>query len=142
VTGSRHELMAKVETLAAESGNATYVGLSVSAASTYLAPTGVQDTTLKGSAKGYDDTVGNTDKFCVHLFAVLAAEAAGRFVGRDQGRVVGQRAAPPPRAGAARRIAAGKGPQPFTQPDKLRQLQRARGACAPRFGPAAALPRS
>jgi hypothetical protein len=61
------QVYAVVATLATETGNAIYVGLSVNAASTYLAPTGVTDTTLKGSADGYKG-VNNTDKFFVHYF--------------------------------------------------------------------------
>jgi hypothetical protein len=41
--------------------------LSVNNAATFLAPTGVTDPTLKGSADGYA-TVNNTDKFFVHYF--------------------------------------------------------------------------
>jgi hypothetical protein len=63
------QLYAVVGTLATETGNATYVGLSVNAASTYLAPTGVTDTTLKGSADVFGETVNNTDKFFVHYLA-------------------------------------------------------------------------
>lgn len=62
------EVYAVVDTLATETGNATYVGLSVNAASTYLSPTGVTDTDLKHSADGYATTVNNTGKFFVHYF--------------------------------------------------------------------------
>jgi len=62
------QVYAVVATLATETGNATYVGLSVNAGSTYLAPTGVTDPTLKGSADSYKTTVANTDKFFVHYF--------------------------------------------------------------------------
>ncbi len=62
------QVYAVVSTLATETGNATYVGLSVNDASTYLAPTGTVGTFLKGSADGYADTVNNTDKFFVHFF--------------------------------------------------------------------------
>jgi len=68
------QLYAVVDTLATETGNATYVGLSVNDASTYLAPAGVTDTTLKGSANGFSETVNNTDKFFVHYFARDCAE--------------------------------------------------------------------
>lgn len=65
------QVYAVVSTLATETGNATYVGLSINNASTYLAPTGggVTDAILKGSADGFADTVNNTDKFFVHFFA-------------------------------------------------------------------------
>ncbi len=62
------QVYAVVSTLATKTGNATYVGLSVNNAATYLAPTGVTDAALKGSAGGYADTVNNTDKFFVHFF--------------------------------------------------------------------------
>lgn len=59
---------AVVDTLATETGNATYVGLSVNDASTFLAPTGVTDFALKGSADSYASTVNDTRKFFVHYF--------------------------------------------------------------------------
>jgi hypothetical protein len=62
------QVYAVVTTLATETGNATYVGLSVNDASTFLSPYGVTDITLKGSAEGYAQTVNNTDKFFVHYF--------------------------------------------------------------------------
>lgn len=64
------QVYAVADTLGTETGNATYVGLSVNDASTYLAPTGggVTDASLKGSADGYATTVNNTDKFFVHYF--------------------------------------------------------------------------
>lgn len=62
------QVYAVVDTLATETGNATYVGLSVNDLSTFLAPTGVTDPTLKGSADSYAATVANTGKFFVHYF--------------------------------------------------------------------------
>ena len=62
------EVYAVVDTLATETGNATYVGLSVNEASRHFSPTGVTDTTLKGSASGFADAVENVDKFYVHYF--------------------------------------------------------------------------
>ncbi len=62
------QVYAVVATLATETGNATYVGLSVNDASTYLSPGGVTGIALKGSADGYAGTVNNTDKFFVHYF--------------------------------------------------------------------------
>jgi hypothetical protein len=62
------QVYAVVDTLATQTGNATYVGLSVNDASTFLAPTGVTDTALKGSADGYAGTVNNPGKFFVHYF--------------------------------------------------------------------------
>lgn len=62
------QVYAVVDTLATETGNATYVGMSINDASTYLAPSGVTDAALKGSADGYATTVNNTDKFFVHYF--------------------------------------------------------------------------
>lgn len=62
------QVYAVVDTLATETGNATYVGLSVNEASRHVAPTGVTDATLKGSANGYGATVEHADKFYVHYF--------------------------------------------------------------------------
>ncbi len=62
------QVYAVVDTLATETGNATYVGLGVNDASTFLAPTGVTDAYLKGSADQYAATVNNTGKFFVHYF--------------------------------------------------------------------------
>jgi hypothetical protein len=59
------QVYAVVDTLATETGNATFVGLSVNDASTFYGPTGASDATLKGSANGYTG-VTNTDKFFVH----------------------------------------------------------------------------
>lgn len=63
------QVYAVVGTLATETGNATYVGLSVNDGSTFLAPTGVTDAMLKGSADEYAATVEHPDKFYVHYFA-------------------------------------------------------------------------
>ena len=63
------EVHAVVATLATETGNATYVGLSINDASTYLAPAGLVDTDLRGSADGYSSAVNDADKFFVHFFA-------------------------------------------------------------------------
>lgn len=62
------QVYAMVDTLATETGNATYVGLGVNDASTFLSPTGVTDATLKGSADRYGPLVGHPDKFYVHYF--------------------------------------------------------------------------
>jgi hypothetical protein len=63
------EVYAVVDTLATETGNATYVGLSTYNASTFAGPTNTLDTSLDGSADRYRSTVANTDKFFVHYFA-------------------------------------------------------------------------
>ncbi|MGE5292809.1 MAG: hypothetical protein ACM3ML_37600 [Micromonosporaceae bacterium] len=62
------QVYAVVDTLATETGNATYVGLGVNDASTFFAPTGVNDLQLKGSADQYAATVNNAGKFFVHYF--------------------------------------------------------------------------
>lgn len=62
------QVYAMVDTLATATGNATYVGLAVWDASTFLASTGVTDGLLTGSAEQYAATVNNTDKFFVHYF--------------------------------------------------------------------------
>ncbi|MBQ1092866.1 hypothetical protein [Streptomyces sp. B93] len=62
------EVYAVVNTLATETGNATYSALSVNDASMLAGVANVLDTTLKGSADGYAKTVRNTGKFFVHYF--------------------------------------------------------------------------
>jgi hypothetical protein len=62
------QVYAVVDTLATETDNATYVGLSINDASTFSSPVNVLDTGLKGSADGYASTVNNTGKFFVHYF--------------------------------------------------------------------------
>jgi hypothetical protein len=62
------QIYAVLDTLATETGNATYVGLSISDASTFSSPVNVLDTGLKGSADRYASTVNNTGKFFVHYF--------------------------------------------------------------------------
>jgi hypothetical protein len=62
------QVYAVVDTLATETGNAAYVGLSVNNPSTDLAPTGTTDPFLKGSADSYETTVANTGKLFVHYF--------------------------------------------------------------------------
>jgi hypothetical protein len=61
------EVHAVVSTLATETGNATYVGLSVNVAATYLSPGGLVDAQLLGSADAYAN-VNNSQKFFVHFF--------------------------------------------------------------------------
>ncbi|MGW2745410.1 hypothetical protein [Streptomyces sp. NPDC001450] len=63
------QVYAVVDTLATETGNATYTALSVNDASLLAGVTNVLDTTLKGSADGYANTVKNSGKFFVHYFA-------------------------------------------------------------------------
>jgi hypothetical protein len=63
------QVYAVVSTLATETGNATYVGLSVIDASTWYAPVNLRDTMLKGSADSYASTVENTGLFFVHFFS-------------------------------------------------------------------------
>jgi hypothetical protein len=63
---------AAVGTLATETGNATYVGLSVNDASLLKGVLNVDDAKLKGSARGYHSEVPNPaslDKYFVHFFA-------------------------------------------------------------------------
>lgn len=63
------QVYAVVGTLATQTGNATYVGLSAHDASTFYAPINILDTDLRGSAGSYARTVGHTGKFFVHYFA-------------------------------------------------------------------------
>jgi hypothetical protein len=65
-------IYAAVGTLATETGNATYVGLSVNDASLLKGALNVDDTKLKGSAGSYHSEVlspETLDKFFVHFFA-------------------------------------------------------------------------
>jgi hypothetical protein len=65
-------IYAAVGTLATETGNATYVGLSVNDASLLKGALNVDDTKLKGSARSYHSEVPNPatlGKFFVHFFA-------------------------------------------------------------------------
>ncbi len=77
------QVYAVVDTLATETGNAMYVSLGVNDASTYLAPTGVTDTVLKGSADPYANTVNNAGKFFVHYFT-RNCNALGKLLDRQQ----------------------------------------------------------
>jgi hypothetical protein len=63
------QVYAVLDTLATETGNATYVGLSINDASTFSSPANVLDTGLEGSADRYAPTVKNTGKFFVHYYA-------------------------------------------------------------------------
>jgi len=64
-------IYAVVSTLATETGNGTYVGLSVNDASLLKGVRNVDDKKLKGSAKSYVGEVPNSEtleKFFVHFF--------------------------------------------------------------------------
>ena len=67
------KIYAVVGTLATETGNAEYVGLSVNDASLLKGVLNISDTKLKGSANGY----GHFDKFFVHFFTRDCAAVAG-----------------------------------------------------------------
>jgi hypothetical protein len=63
------KIYAVVSTLATETRNATYVGLSVNDASQLKGVLNVADTQLKGSASSYkSNEVNDPDKFFVHFF--------------------------------------------------------------------------
>ena len=64
------QVYAIVGTLATETGNATYVGLSANDASIMggIKDANILDTGLKGSADGFSTTVGDTGKLFVHYF--------------------------------------------------------------------------
>ena len=62
-------IYAIVSTVATETGNATYVGLSVNDASWLKGVLNIPDTELKGSADGYAGVVTEPAKFLVHFFA-------------------------------------------------------------------------
>ena len=74
---------AVVDTLATETRNATYVGLGVNDASTFLAPAGTTDAFLKGSANAYAATVNYTGKLFVHYFA-RNCDTLGKLLDRPQ----------------------------------------------------------
>jgi len=61
-------IYAVVSTLATETGNGTYVGLSVNDASLLKGVLNISDTKLKGSASSYDSEDVDVDKFFVHFF--------------------------------------------------------------------------
>ena len=63
------QVYAVVDTLATETANATYVGLSINDTSTFSSPANVLDTGLKGSADAYSSTVKNAGRFFVHYYA-------------------------------------------------------------------------
>jgi hypothetical protein len=63
------QVYAIVDTLATETRNATYVGLSVNDASILAGTANLLDTALKGSADGYAASVNDTGRFFVHCFA-------------------------------------------------------------------------
>jgi hypothetical protein len=63
------QVYAVIDTLATDTGNATYVGLSINDASIFDSPANVLDTGLRGSADSYAPTVKNTGKFFVHYYA-------------------------------------------------------------------------
>jgi hypothetical protein len=70
-------IYAAVGTLATETGNGTYVGLSVNDASLLKGVLNIDDTQLKGSASSYAGQVPNADKFFVHFFTRDCAAIVG-----------------------------------------------------------------
>ena len=70
------KVYAVVGTLATETGNGTYVGLSVNDASLLKGVVNVSDLKLKGSANGYTG-VANRDKFFVQFLTRDCAAIAG-----------------------------------------------------------------
>ena len=79
-TGAR-SIYAVVGTLATETGNATYVGLSVNDLGKLKGVSNVSDVALTGSAGSYT-TVANRDKFFLHYFARDCAAVASFTDGR------------------------------------------------------------
>ena len=63
------QVYAVIDTLATETRNATYVGMSVNDYASLFTPSNVLDTTLKGSANSYANTAKNTSKLFVHYYA-------------------------------------------------------------------------
>ncbi len=70
-------IYAAVGTLATETGNGTYVGLSVNDSSLLKGVLNIDDTKLKGSAGSYKSAVTNWDKFFVHFFTRNCSAIAG-----------------------------------------------------------------
>ncbi len=63
------EVYAVVDTLATETGNATYVSIGINDSAKLLGVGSVDDPALKGSADAYASTVSNTDKLFVYFLA-------------------------------------------------------------------------
>ncbi|MFA6002165.1 MAG: hypothetical protein WC828_08685 [Thermoleophilia bacterium] len=61
------EIYAVADTLATETGNATYVSIGINDSSKLLGVASVDDPALKGSAGAYASTVNNTDKLFVYF---------------------------------------------------------------------------
>jgi len=70
-------IYAVVGTLGTETGNGTYVGLSVNDASLLKGVLNIDDSKLKGSASSYASDVPNADKFFVHFFSRDCASIEG-----------------------------------------------------------------
>ncbi len=71
------QVYAVIDTLATETGNATYSALSVNNAAILAGVANVLDSDLKGSADAYAKTVRNTDKMFVHYFTRDCAVLSG-----------------------------------------------------------------
>ena len=93
------KVYAVVGTLATETGNGTYVGLSVNDASLLKGVANISDPTLKGSAMGYSG-IPNRDKFFVRYFArdctdiASLTDGAGTSVTADMVPMAGDTVAP------------------------------------------------
>lgn len=92
------QVYAAVGTLATETGNATYVGLSIHDASTFYAAKNLSDGDLKGSSDGYASTVHNTDMFFVQFFARNCESIQALTDGRCT--TITEKMVPPPGASA------------------------------------------
>ena len=77
------QVYAVLGTLATQTGNATYGGLSVNDAASLFTPSNLLDTNLKGSADGYANTVKNTGKFFVHYYT-RDCGVLGPLLGKDK----------------------------------------------------------
>lgn len=66
LTLDQGEIYAVADTLATETGNATYLSLGINDSSKLLGVASVDDPALKGSAGTYASTVNNTDKLYVY----------------------------------------------------------------------------
>jgi hypothetical protein len=62
------EIYAVAGTLGTETGNATYVGLSINKTSQFAGVKNLSDTVLAGTASGYAGEVNNSGKFYLYYF--------------------------------------------------------------------------
>ena len=89
------QVYAVVDTLATETGNATYAALSVNNAAVLEGVTNVLDTMLKGSADGYSSGVRHSGEFFVHYYTRNCAVLRGVPGWRDNCTQITDQMVPP-----------------------------------------------